>query len=289
MIRSHRYEKNNKHEKRTSIADSTQSTLTTFVTIKKQQNPEQITTSNLLQSDQSTITLDQWNLLSNLVHCFDENSGYTLVESFIEEQNRLPLKLRFKYSLVYDFFTSMMGNVQIAFEKNRDFLSLSRHDRITLLRTTVEYTSTIGSIFTLRQYKLFNYPSFYESAEIIFQPSATVFIKRVIDQLDPDNTFIKLILAIVAFSTINYIVYRKNIEIDLTNNKVMLPFQDMYTDLAWRYLLYKYGHHEAVKRFSNLTRCLFAVTGAIAEAHESQKFTEMIDSIIEQTEQTFLL
>ncbi|CAF5161884.1 unnamed protein product, partial [Rotaria sp. Silwood1] len=63
----------------------------------------------------------------------------------------------------------------------------------------------------------------------------------------------------------------------------MLPFQDMYTDLAWRYLLYKYGHHEAVKRFSNLTRCLFAVTGAIAEAHESQKFTEMIDSIIEQT------
>ncbi|CAF1562067.1 unnamed protein product, partial [Rotaria sp. Silwood1] len=200
MIRSHRYEKNNKHEKRTSIADSTQSTLTTFVTIKKQQNPEPITTSNLLQSDQSTITLDQWNLLSNLVHCFDENSGYTLVESFIEEQNRLPLKLRFKYSLVYDFFTSMMGNVQIAFEKNRDFLSLSRHDRITLLRTTVEYTSTIGSIFTLRQYKLFNYPSFYESAEIIFQPSATVFIKRVIDQLDPDNTFIKLILAIVAFS-----------------------------------------------------------------------------------------
>ncbi|CAF5054902.1 unnamed protein product [Rotaria sp. Silwood1] len=104
MIRSHRYEKNNKHEKRTSIADSTQSTLTTFVTIKKQQNPEPITTSNLLQSDQSTITLDQWNLLSNLVHCFDENSGYTLVESFIEEQNRLPLKLRFKYSLVYDFF-----------------------------------------------------------------------------------------------------------------------------------------------------------------------------------------
>ncbi|CAF5077024.1 unnamed protein product [Rotaria sp. Silwood1] len=179
----------------------------------------------------------------------------------------------------------MMGNVQIAFEKNRDFLSLSRHDRITLLRTTVEYTSTIGSIFTLRQYKLFNYPSFYESAEIIFQPSATVFIKRVIDQLDPDNTFIKLILAIVAFSTINYIVYRKNIEIDLTNNKVMLPFQDMYTELAWRYLLYKYGHYEAVKRFSNLTRCLFAVTGAIVEAHESQKFTDIIDSIIEQTEQ----
>ncbi|CAF3442415.1 unnamed protein product [Rotaria sp. Silwood1] len=248
-----------------------------------------IPTLNLLQSDQSILTLDQWNLLSNLVHCFDENSGYTFVERFIEEQNRLPLKLRFKHSLVYDFFTSMMGNVQIAFEKNRDFLSLSRHDRITLLRSTVEYTSTIGSMFTLRQYKLFDYPPFYESAEMIFQPSATIFIKRVIDQLDSDNTFIKLILAIVAFSTINYIVYRKNTEIDMANNKVILPFQDMYTDLTWRYLLYKYDHHEAVKRFLNLLRCLFSANKAIVEAYEAQKFTDIIDSIIEQTEHTLSL
>ncbi|CAF4755134.1 unnamed protein product [Rotaria sp. Silwood2] len=183
----------------------------------------------------------------------------------------------------------MKREVQRMFEKNRNFLSLSSHGRTTLLRATVEYTSGIGSMFTLRQYKLFDYPPFYKSAEMIFQPSAAIFTKRVIDQLDPDNTFIKLVLAILAFSTINYTVYKKNVQINLTHIKAILPIQDMYTDLTWRYLLYKYGHHEAVIRFSNLLRCLFLVIWAIAEAHESQKFGEMIDCVIEQTEQTLCL
>ncbi|CAF3971453.1 unnamed protein product [Rotaria sordida] len=59
-----------------------------------------IPTCNLLESDQPTLNIDQWNLLSNLVHCFDENNGYGFVEHFIEDQNRLPLKLRFKYPSV---------------------------------------------------------------------------------------------------------------------------------------------------------------------------------------------
>ncbi|CAF0971752.1 unnamed protein product [Rotaria sp. Silwood1] len=248
-----------------------------------------IPTLNLLESDQSILSVDQWNLLSNLVHRFDENSGYAFVERFIDQQNRLPLKLRFKHSSVNDFFTSMKRNIQLVFEKNRHFLSLSHHDRTALLRSTVEYTTSVGGMFTVRQYKLFDYPPFYESAEMIFHPSAAMLTKCVIDQLDPDNTFIKLVLAIVAFSTINYTVYRKNIQIGFTNIKAILPIQDMYTDLTWRYLLYKYGHREAVIRFSKLLRCLFLVIWAIVEAHESQKFTEMIDYVIEQTEQTLCL
>ncbi|CAF5107359.1 unnamed protein product [Rotaria sp. Silwood1] len=120
---------------------------------------------------------------------------------------------------------------------------------------------------------------------MIFQPSAIVCIKRVIDRFDSDVTFIKLILAILAFSTISYTVYRKNTQSNLTNIKAILSIQDMYTDLAWRYLLYKYGHHQAVIRFSNLLRCLFSVSEAIVEAHEAQQFTDIIDYVVEQTEE----
>ncbi|CAF4436468.1 unnamed protein product [Rotaria sp. Silwood2] len=228
-------------------------------------------TSSSLEFDQSTLSMNQWNLLSNLVHCFDENSGYAFVERFLKEQNRLPIKFRFKYSSVNNFVTSMKREIQLVFEKNLDFLSLSSHDFTILLRTTIEYTSNVAGMFILCQYNLFDYPPFHESAEMIFQPSAANFTKRVIDQLDPDNTFIKLILSILAFSTIHYTVYRKDVHINLTNIKATLPIQDMYTDLTWRYLLYKYDYHQAVIHFSNLLRCLFSVTGTIVEAHESQK------------------
>ncbi len=228
---------------------------------------------------------EQWNLLSNLVHCFDEHSGYSLVERFIQEQDALPPKLRSKYSYVKDFFTSMKAKVQLVFEKNRDFLSLSSHERITLLRTTAEYTSTIGGMFLIRQARLFDDPSFYESSEMLFRPTATAFFKCVIDKLDPDDTFIKLILSILSFSTVNYTVYTKFDPTNMINVKAILPTHDMYTELAWRYVLHKYGHDQAVIRFSNLLRCLFFLNNAIVEAHESKEFTEMIVTIIQQTEQ----
>jgi hypothetical protein len=75
----------------------------------------------------------------------------------------------------------------------------------------------------------------------------------------------------------------------LPNTKAILSIQDIYTELAWRYVLYKYGHHQAVMRFSNLIRCLFYVNDAIVEGHESREFTEMIDTVIKQTEQILCL
>ncbi|CAF0971698.1 unnamed protein product [Rotaria sp. Silwood1] len=273
MIRSCRYTKSQKYEKEKSIFDSIPLTSTTSV----------VPTLNLLKFDQAILSMDQWNLLSNLVQRFDENSGYAFVEHFLEEQKRLPLKLRFKYSSVQHFFIALLSKVQLVFEKNRDCLLLSQHDRTILLESTVEYTATIGGMFLLRQARLLDNLSFVKSAEMIFPPSAIVLIKRVIDQFDSDVTFIKLILAILAFSTINYTVYRKNILINLTNVTAILPIQDLYTDLAWRYLLHKYDHHQAVIRFSNLLRCLFSVNEAIAEAHESQQFMDIIDFVLKET------
>ena len=63
----------------------------------------------------------------------------------------------------------------------------------------------------------------------------------------------------------------------------------MYTELAWRYLLYKYNHDQAVRCFSNLVRCLFTVYDGIIEVCKVKRFTDMIDSVIEQTEQTLTL
>ncbi|CAF2132202.1 unnamed protein product, partial [Rotaria magnacalcarata] len=57
-----------------------------------------------------------------------------------------------------------MSKVQLVFEKNRDFLLLSQHDRTVLLKNTVEYTATIGGMFILRQSRLLDDFSFSQSA-----------------------------------------------------------------------------------------------------------------------------
>ena len=196
----------------------------------------------------------------------------------------LPLKARFKYTPVSTFFTSVMTGVQLVFEKNRDFLSLSAHDRSTLLRHTVEYTTGVGVASMLRQVQLFANPAFFSSAELIFRPAAVVSFVRLIDQLDPDVSVVKLMCAILSFMTSRYTTYSPTVAANLSDVTAVIRIQDMYAELVWRYLLYKYNYRDAVLRFFNLIKCFFLINDSIAEAYETRKYADMINSVIESTE-----
>ncbi|UJR23912.1 hypothetical protein I4U23_026884 [Adineta vaga] len=233
------------HEKRQKKYSTSDTTVAALVTFTNKYRQKQIPTLNLLQSDQSILSIEQWNLLSNLIHSFDQYSGYSY---------------------------------------NRDFLSLSTNDRTILLRITAEYTSSIGGIFLLYQSHLFDYSLFYQSTQTIFSSNSTATIKRVIGHLDSDDTFIKLVLAILAFSTTNYTIYSGSMS-HLIDSNAILPTQNLYTEITWRYLLHKYNQNEAVIRFMNVIRCMLLVNKVIVEAHDSQQFMEIVDDIIEQSEQ----
>ncbi|UJR08633.1 hypothetical protein I4U23_012892 [Adineta vaga] len=278
MIRAPQTAKHNKDENKTS-------TSTALVRINE---PPLIPTLNLLRADLSTLSVDQWNQISNIVHSFDEYSGLPFIQNFMDEQNALPPKFRFKYTSVNNFYTLMMTNVQLSFEKNRDLLSISIHDRNTLLRHTVEYTTGIGVACVLRQTLLLDQPTFFESTELIFQPSAVALIKRLVNQLDPDIPLMKMTCAVVAFMISNYTNY-SDISIDnLTNAKEIIRIQDVYTDLIWRYLLYKHSSHEAIVYFSNLIRCLFLVNDSVVEAHKARQYTDIMESVIGSTERKII-
>ncbi|CAF1183509.1 unnamed protein product [Adineta ricciae] len=247
---------------------------------------QQIPALNPLSFNQSILSREQWILLSNLIHNFDEHSGYSYIQRFVHEQNLLPVKFRYRYSAVSEFFLSIMNNIQNVFEKNRDYLSLPHNDRLTLTRTTVKFTTSIGGMFLVGQMHLYDNSSFYRSAECVFRPESVATTKRIIDQFDFDCTFMKLALATIAFTTTNYTIYSESAP-ELINAKAILPTQDMYTEIVWRYLLYRYNYKEAIVRLMNVVQCMLLVSNAIVEAHDSKQFIELVDNVVEQTQQKF--
>jgi len=212
-----------------------------------------------------------------------------LAERFIAAQNALPLKYRFKCSSVSEFFRCLLSDGQLIYEKNSDFLSLCSHDRSTLIRTTVEHTACVISSLIVRQYQLLNHSCFLETSEILFGSGAIMGTKLILNRLDSDMIFVKVALSILAFSTINYTVYKNTIPVNLTNVKIILRIQNMYIELAWRYLLYKYGHTQAVLRFSNLIRWIFSLNLAAVEADKYREFSALVHYVIEKTEQTLVI
>lgn len=88
----------------------------------------QLPTLTLLQADRSTLTSDQWNLLSNIVHCYDAHSKMLNAVEYLNEQNKLPAESRFEISSVHEFIMSLLTTAELLFVKssNFSFVVLSR-------------------------------------------------------------------------------------------------------------------------------------------------------------------
>ncbi|CAF1282725.1 unnamed protein product [Rotaria sordida] len=252
-------------------------------------NTRHFSTLNLLQRDQSTLSTDQWALISNLSHCYDEYSGLSIGERFMCRQTSLPIKIRFKSAPVVEFIKGLFDETQLLFNNNRDFLSLSMDDRCTLLHTTIKHIGSLSSNFIYHKIDLFSYPAYYDTVGMITNVNSIIATKRVSVRLDFDVIVLKLLLAILCFSTFQYTVYSHTPPVNLTNIQQILYIQNTYTELLWRYLVYKYNFEGAVKCFSDLIRCLFAVHDTIIAVEEIEWFSDKVNSVIQKTEQTLNL
>ncbi|CAF1321210.1 unnamed protein product [Rotaria sordida] len=267
------------------------------------------------------LTIDQWNLLSNLSHCYDEHSGLSIGEHFMLEQNALPLKLRFKKEQIKKLIQISLDKCQSLYKNNRDFLSLSIDDRSVLLHSTFTHTAHLSANFIIYKTQLLNYPTYINIVEMLTHPGLVSATKPIADQLYFDmiimklflvilsfsttrytvysNTpppiadqlyfdmiIMKLFLVILSFSTTRYTVYSNTPPVNLSNIKEILRIQDTYIEITWRYLLYRYNFDRSVICLSDLIRCCFAIHDSIIKTHDIQWLTDTIASIVNQTEQT---
>lgn len=236
---------------------------------------------------QSILTIEQWNMISDIFDSFNHDNELSLVKKFISEQNNLPFKLRFKSGPVRQLVSSIMSKTQLLFEKNRDFLELCPYDRSILLRRLMKYVSIISFSFIVHQTHLMEYAAFYKIVQTLFGKPAISTNKRVIALINNfDARFFKLALAIVCFSTFDYAVY-ENISTEHPRNiKRIIEIQDMYIDLTWRYLVYEYNEQQAIIYFSNLIKYIFAINDTVILLKNEQYFVDIIDSLIKRTEAT---
>ena len=233
--------------------------------------------------------MNDWTLLSNILHCFDEYSSCSLSSQYLIEQRSLPLKMRFKMTSVITLVNSFLLSSQALFEKNGNFRSLNFHDRSILLRGTMKHVSGLGAAFLLNHVKLFREPAFCQAAETTYGMEAFRYGVRASHLLDYDNTFVKLMLAALMFSTYEYTDYNNQPAMFLGDMKSVLGIQDTYVELTWRYLLYKYDLRRAVSCFSNLIRSLLLLNTAIISAVKVDTYNDTMNRLLKQTEEILVL
>ncbi|CAF4974836.1 unnamed protein product, partial [Rotaria sp. Silwood1] len=225
-------------------------------------------TLNLLRSDQSTLTIEQWNLISNLLNCFNEHSGLSKSERYIFEQNKLPLKYRFKSTSIINLYQVLLDDNQSLYINNRDFRSLSIEDRSIILHNTIVHIGNLSSNFILYKIGLLNQSVFYDAIESFIPPR---------------------VIPILSFSTFNSTTYSNISPMNLSNHQQLLDIQNKYIELTWRYLLYKYNFQQAVILFSDLIRCFFVSFDVFIHGYETDWVIETYDSLVLKSEQNLIM
>jgi hypothetical protein len=187
--------------------------------------------------DSSSLNNEQSILLFNVAHCFDEHSSYSSVEDFIFSQTRLPSKLRYRAAPVGAFLSSILARARSLYERNGDFLSLDHVDRSVLLHRTHMHVAALSTHVIMRRSGLMDQNAFYQAHHQLFGSHATILAHRIYVHIDDDPIVMKLILAILAFSTTTTSVYSSCAQDSLLNVLAILRIQDKHrTPLAILYL-----------------------------------------------------
>ena len=210
-------------------------------------------------SEANVLHADQWIVLSNLIHSFEEYNRFTTFTQYCQYQHRLPLKLRFKTTFLHQTIAEM------------DFNRLENY----LLKNDASAQQALQEILS------------GHSSFIAHSLQCSFFNSTSID-FESDVILNKLILSILIFSVVDGGDHRNEYSLLAQDLPTLVKLHENYIDLTWRYISCTYSVAGAIRCFSHLNRSLLKIYPLIVDALDCLISQNIIDSLLTQTEQTLL-
>jgi hypothetical protein len=206
----------------------------------------------------------------------------------MKELESLHPKQRFKIDSkkVVEIVTIFYEATEPFIQSNRDFASLSVHDRSIVLHSVVDSVSCLGGGFLLRQTGLITDLAFRQGLEATFGTIPYTLTLTAISLLDQDINLVKLTLSLFAFCTSSCTLFNEKTKLMyITDNQAFLRIQNMYAELIWKYLLYNYTFERAVVLFSHIVQCLIVALTIRTHLQTVKNHTDIVDLLIQKIEQ----
>lgn len=226
-------------------------------------------------------------LLLNLFHCFQESWVLSKTQIIIEKHNILQNSCHMHAASLDDLVVSIYEAAGSYLRSNDDFRKLPIDDRSIMLRSAADNIVCMIGTFTMEHYHLIHMDCFWNIMKAKYGKRGMDIQLWAGKYLDPDIVLVKLSISLFAFSE-NNCCYFPDISQRLTNPIRILEIQNKYAEITWKYLLYKYGYYESVKRFLNLTLWLTAVHNLVTHGQTLLLHLRDLESLIEQTEVTLI-
>ena len=129
----------------------------------------------------------------------------------------------------------------------------------------------LNSIFTLREVNAINYPAFQTGSYMVYGEKSMAMLRRYNARLDPNGTFIRIMLFILAFSTnSSFVVFDSSADIRPESTSIeIMNVQNIFINMFCKYLIYQFNFTEAVRWFSSFVKYILDVMQSSYEGQEA--------------------
>ncbi|CAF2798919.1 unnamed protein product [Rotaria sp. Silwood2] len=246
---------------------------------------------DLLESDRSTLTYEQWNLLSNIILLYNEKNVINQVKHILEKKSSLPAKLRLKPADTMDLMSKPLENIVLLMEHSPHFRCLSSNAYRSVALHNVFFTGGLDGYFVARETNQFKNVSYMIASSTIYGHDYMMKCSQDNERLEPNGNLIKIMLFVLIFSSnCSMVVFNDQEDINTMSSSIeLIHIQDIYVTMLWKYLIYLYGHNEAVKRFSSLVKTVLDMLGGVEELSKNVTLHKMIDRIVTHTERALVI
>ena len=227
----------------------------------------------------------QWILLSNLINNYQEGQLFSISQTIKHESDSLGI---LNPSTVHNFFKSFYETAGNSLRSNVDIARLESNDRSILLHTAANNVTCIGAMMIFYHSRLIHYPLFWKYVEDIYGKITMNYHRWAAQFTEPDMILCKLSMNLFALLT-NTRMLCRNVEREYQNVKQILSIQDKYAEVTWKYLLYKYGYEDSIKRYGHMIKWFLALTVFMQYAYSVDAHVKDVESLIEETEMALIL
>jgi hypothetical protein len=245
----------------------------------------QLQTLDILNGDRSSLSTLEWTLLSNVIHAYDKFDPTLLVTRDMKSLDNLPLELLFDVSHTHNLFTTYYTTAQSFLASTADYKILTLYEQCSLLKRNLNGLFIFCAEIVCRELKMLE-NVVWKNTLTFTLGSDMIERKRYLNsRLEHDTTLIKLMLIIIAFSSNCYMLDEHQ---TLNNDHLLLGTfrllgsQNVFVEILWKYMIYRYGYRETVLRFAALVKQTLDLISLLVNMYKNNKLQQnFVDDTIQ--------
>jgi len=189
-------------------------------------------------------------------------------------------------ALIFSSLQSLINSIA-------DFRIMTSAEQCSLVQRNMQGLLAFYCILVFRESGIFDNSKTENAVMPLYGYQNVQSTKYISIQLEQDSTLVKIMLIVLAFSS-NYFMINKE---DIGNRDGFLygtfrlfGSQNVYAEILWKYMMYRYGFWDAVRRFSGMIKIALDALRLTSNIYVSNEVhRNFAEDISEQFEQKLVL